>query len=170
VQAVAGYIPASLLENVAAAGRQADRVRALGAGREADRRGLRDVQELLEPPPGDVLEGEGSRRHGRVERVLVPAHSEQVGDQGGVDRAAGDESVVPRARHRHEAGLGASDQFLDDRVERSWLVRKVLIEGRGRLRPILGRPHRCRVDTSPVIRNQLGGLPERPSKVSHGSI
>jgi hypothetical protein len=77
--------------------READRVRALGAGDESEGRVAGQAECLLQPPARHLLDESGDRRARGVERHLVPAGCEHVRSRGGLERSSDDEPEVARA-------------------------------------------------------------------------
>jgi hypothetical protein len=138
-QAVTAGIPAVVCEHVRPAGGQADGVGRPGAGDKPHGCRGRQPEQLFQPSPGDVLERDGRGRERGVERVLIPAGREQVGDERRVDRAADDKPEEPRPGSADESRRRTGDELVDDAGQRHRAVRQIGVERGGHVLAGRGR-------------------------------
>ena len=113
-QAVALDVPAPIGQHAVAGRGEAGDVGHLAAGDHGDRRGRRQVQRLEHPGRGDLLEHRRGRASGEEPGVLIPGGRQEVGRDGGRQRAADDEAVVAGRAGGDDAALGRSQELGDD--------------------------------------------------------
>ena len=106
-------------QHVAAGSSQADGVRALSAGHEAERGPRRQAEYLLQPSAGHLLDHRGSRGGDRIEGILVPACRQHIRRGCRVKRAADHKPEVTRTGGRHQGGLDNVSQLPDHAGRRS---------------------------------------------------
>ena len=90
-----------------ARGRQRGEVRHAAAGHKAGARGLRQAEQLEQPPRRDFFDDRGGRRHHEQRAVLIPRGGEPLRRHRRRQGAAGDEPEVARSGRGHETGFGA---------------------------------------------------------------
>ncbi len=113
-EAVALRVLAAAREHGVAGGREAGEVGHGRARHEAGRAAGREVEQVEDPLPRDLLDHRRSGRGGVQARVLVPRRREPVGGERRGQRAPDDEAEVARARTGREAGVRAGGERLDD--------------------------------------------------------
>ena len=110
-------------QHVVAGGGEADDVRHLGAGHQAERHAGRQAEQVDEPGADDLLGDGRGGAHDAEGHVLVPGGGEPVGGERGGQGAAGDEAEVAGAVGRDEAAGRRGGERLDGAAGVGWLVR-----------------------------------------------
>ena len=153
-------VPARPGQDVVPAGRQAHGVRGLPPGDEPDGRAGRQAEQLGEPPPGGLLRRRGGGGEDGVERALVPARGEHLGRGRRRQRAADDETEVPRSSRRHQPALGGRDQRVHHLTRRRRGAGQRAAERGADGLNVLPGAHRPFAEAGPVRRGDGGGAGE----------
>ena len=167
VQAPGLDVPALLRQHRVPSGREAHRVAQPGAGRQADARVARQVEQLQHPGAGGLLGGRGGRRQGVDDGVLGPGAGQPVGRSRRRQGPADHEPEVAGPDAGHEPGVDGRGELLDDRdrIHRSFgqAGRQALADLRG----IGAGADMALRQAGQVLQPQLRGAPQRPFAIVH---
>ena len=161
VEAVRLHVPAATRQQGVPGGGQAGEVGHLAAGGKGERGFGGNIEQRLQPGPGDLLHHRGSGRAGVGDGVLIPGRSQPVRGQGRRHGPADDPGEEPAAGAAQMPAARGLDQFVDHLCRRQAALTHWHVQPRAQIIQAERRRHRGLIEGVQIVDGVTRGAPQK---------